>query len=107
MKLWIALFVITVVAAVPLLAAKGDAAAGKAVFAKSCVSCHGPDGAGKDAIAKMFKVTMRHLGSKEVQAKTDDALRKDITEGNGKMKPIKLTADEAANVIAHLRTLKQ
>jgi mono/diheme cytochrome c family protein len=107
MKLWIALFVIVVVAAVPLLAAKGDAAAGKALFAKSCASCHGPDGAGKDAIAKMFKVTMRHLGSKDVQAKTDDTLLKNITEGNGKMKPIKLTAEEAANVIAHLRTLKQ
>ncbi len=106
MKVWIGLFVIIAVAAVPLMAAKGDAAAGKAVFTKSCSSCHGPDGAGKDAIAKMFKVTMRPLGSKEVQARSDAEIRKIITEGNGKMKPVKLEGADLDNVIAFVRTLK-
>jgi cytochrome c1 len=50
---------------------------------------------------------MKHLGSKEVQAKKDADLKKDIVEGNGKMKPVKLTDEEAANVIAFLRTLKK
>ena len=46
-------------------------AAGKAAYEKSCKSCHGPDGSGNPGVAKMFKVELRHLGSKEVQAKTD------------------------------------
>jgi cytochrome c1 len=33
-------------------------------------------------------------------------MKKDIVDGNGKMKPVKLTDEEAANVIAYLRTLK-
>ena len=106
MRYWIGLIVIVVLAAVPLAAAKADAAAGKAVFAKSCAGCHGPDGAGKDAIAKMMKVTMRPLGSKDVQAKSDADLKKNITEGNGKMKPVKLEGADLDNVIAFVRTLK-
>ncbi len=89
-----------------LLAGKGDAAAGKAVYSKQCASCHGAEGEGKEAIAKMFKVTMRHLGSKEVQAKTDAELRKSVTEGNGKMKPVKgLSEKDLDNLIARVRTL--
>lgn len=88
----------------PLVAA--DAAAGKEVFAKKCASCHGAAGEGKEAIAKMMKVELRHLGSKEVQAKSDAQLKKDITEGNGKMKPIKDLDDKSVgDLIAYLRTL--
>ena len=107
MRTWLSCgLVLLLVAAVPALAAgKGDAAAGKKLFAGKCASCHGASGEGKDAIAKMFKVEMRHLGSKEVQAKSDADLRKIINDGNGKMKPVKLSDEEAANVIAFLRTL--
>ena len=99
--------VLLVAIAVPLLSAgKGDAAAGKEVYTKRCTTCHGAAGEGKEAIAKMLKVEMRHLGSKEVQAKTDADLRKVITEGNGKMKPVTgLNEKELAGVLAYLRTL--
>ena len=99
--------VLLVAIAVPLLSAgKGDAAAGKAVYTKRCATCHGAAGEGKGAIAKMLKVEMRHLGSKEVQAKTDADLRKVITEGNGKMKPVTgLNEKELADLLAYLRTL--
>ena len=90
-----------------LAAGKGDAASGKSLFAKNCTACHAAGGEGKEAIGKMFKVTMRPLGSKEVQAKSDAQLRKDILEGNGKMKPVKLAPAEADDVVAFLRTLKQ
>ncbi len=100
------LILTVIVAATPLFAGKADGEAGKAIFAKQCATCHGAAGEGKEAIAKMLKVTMRNLGSKEVQSKSDADLRKDITEGNGKMKPIKgLSADDVSNVIAFLRTL--
>ncbi len=90
------------------LAAKGDAAAGKLVYDKKCATCHGAAGEGKDAIAKMMKVELRPLGSKEVQAKKDDELGKAVNEGTGKMKPVKgLTDVELANLLAYLRTLKK
>ena len=73
-----------------------------------CWMCHSADGAPKEAIAKMVKAEIKHLGSKEVQAKSDADLRKVITEGYGKMKAVKTLADkDAANVIAYVRTLTQ
>lgn len=99
--------VMVLFAALLMMAAKGDAAAGKSVFATKCATCHGAQGEGREAIGKMLKVTLRHLGSKEVQAKSDAQLRKDILEGNGKMRPVKLADDDVSNVLAYMRTLKQ
>ncbi|MFQ5664309.1 MAG: c-type cytochrome [Terriglobia bacterium] len=97
------------VAAPSLLRASGpEAAAGKTIFAKKCARCHGKAGEGKAAIARMFKVEMRHLGAKQVQAKSDAELRQDITQGTGKMKPVKgLSEADQANLVAYIRTLKQ
>jgi mono/diheme cytochrome c family protein len=90
------------------LFAAGDAAAGKADYAKKCASCHGQAGEGKDAIAKTLKVELKHLGSKDVQAMTDADLKKIAIEGMGKMKPVKDLDDKSAdNVVAYVRTLKQ
>lgn len=107
MKSWLKVgFVLSLAFLVPLLVlGGGDAAKGKTVFTSKCATCHGPMGEGKDAIAKMFKVEMRHLGSKEVQARPDAELRKIITEGNGKMKPVKLSDAESADVLAYVRCL--
>ena len=60
MKKLIAGFTSVLVLSLPLAAA--DAAAGKAVYDKSCKSCHGADGAGNPAVAKMMKVEMKALG---------------------------------------------
>ena len=88
-------------------AVAADAAAGKALFDKSCKSCHGPDGKGNPAIAKAMKVELKALGSKEVQAKSDDQLAKESVEGIGKMRPVKGISDaQAKDLVAHLRTLK-
>jgi mono/diheme cytochrome c family protein len=86
--------------------ALADAAAGKALYATKCKACHGVNGEGNPAIAKMKNVTLRPLGSKAVQAKSDADLKKDTTAGIGKMKPVKLTDAEAGDVVAFLRTLK-
>jgi mono/diheme cytochrome c family protein len=81
---------------------------GKTVFTAKCQSCHGEKGEGKAAIANMFKVTMRPLGSKEVQARTDADIKQIITAGSGKMKPVAGLADaQVTDVIAFVRTLKQ
>ena len=90
-----------------VFAAPGNVEAGKALYDKKCASCHAKDGAGNPAIAKAMKVELKHLGSKDVQAKSDADLKKDTVEGVGKMKGVKLTDAEWTDVLAYLRTLKQ
>jgi mono/diheme cytochrome c family protein len=81
---------------------------GKALFASKCQACHGPNGEGKPAIAKMFNVTMPPLGSKEIQSKSDADIKKIITTGQGKMKPIAgVTEEQASDIVSFVRTLKQ
>ena len=56
----------------------------------------------------MMGVKLRPLGSKEVQAKSDDELKKNIVEGTGKMKPIaSVNGKGADDVVAYMRTMKQ
>lgn len=107
-KLTMVVFILVVALALTgrgIAAPGGDAEKGKATYASKCNMCHGPDGVAKEAMAKMFKVEMKALGSKEVQAKSDADIKKIIKEGNGKMKAVTLTDDEIANVIAYVRTL--
>ena len=81
---------------------------GKELFTAKCQACHGANGEGKAAIAKMFNVTMPPLASKEVQAKSDAELKKVILSGQGKMKPVAgVTEKQAGDIVAFLRTLKQ
>ena len=93
-----------VVFATPLIAA--DTAAGKELYGKKCASCHGVAGEGKDSVAKTFKVELKHLGSKEIQTKSDADLKKVMLEGAGKMKGVKdVDAKGADDLVAYLRTL--
>lgn len=104
----LALILLVVFAVPSLILAKGDAAKGKALYTAKCATCHGPAGEGKDAIAKMMKVELRHLGSKEVQDKTDAQLTEAMTKGTGKMKPVAGLKDpEIADLIAFVRSLKK
>jgi mono/diheme cytochrome c family protein len=100
------------IATLSLIASVGlayaGAAEGKEVYTAKCQPCHGANGEGKPAIAKMFSVTQKHLASKEVQAKSDADIKKIILEGTGKMKPVTgVTAKQADDVVAYVRTLKQ
>lgn len=81
---------------------------GKEIYAKRCRSCHGAEGQGNPSIAKMLNITLRPLGSKEVQDKSDAELKKDIVDGIGKMKPVTgLSAKEVDDTVAYVRTLKK
>src|SRR6185369_3880413 len=80
---------------------------GKEIYTAKCAPCHGANGEGKAAIAKMLNVTQAPLASKEVQAKSDDQLKQVILKGQGKMKPVAgVTEKQAADVVAFVRTLK-
>lgn len=84
----------------------GNAEAGKDAFMKHCSTCHGPDGNGKDAVAKLLKVTFPPLASKPVQDMSDAQIKQVILEGKGKMKPVKdLSASDIPNLIAFVRSL--
>lgn len=84
-----------------------DAKAGAAVYSKSCKSCHGADGTPNPSIAKMMKVEMVDMKSPTVQALNDDDLKKIITDGKGKMKPIaSVTGASLDNVVAYVHTMK-
>ena len=101
----------TILATLALIASAGlswaGAAEGKDLFTAKCAACHGPNGEGKAAIAKMYNVTQAPLASKEVQAKTDAQLQAVILKGQGKMKPVAgVTEKQAADVVAFVRTLK-
>ena len=90
------------------VASAADAKAGQAVYDKSCKSCHGPDGAANPAIAKMFNVEMRDLKSTQVQEMGDDDVKKIISAGKGKMKPITSVSGPALDdVVAYVRSLKK
>ncbi|HLH00232.1 MAG TPA: cytochrome c [Bryobacteraceae bacterium] len=90
-----------------LAVAYAGAPEGKSVYVAKCQGCHGANGEGKPAIAKMFNVTLPVLGSKDIQAKSDADLKKTIVEGHGKMKPVGgLDDKQVSDVIAFVRTLK-
>jgi mono/diheme cytochrome c family protein len=94
-------------AAAATTAQAANATAGKAAYNKSCKSCHGADGTANPAIAKMFKVDIKDLKSPDVQATSDDDLKKIITDGKGKMKPVAGVSGAAVdNVVAYIRSLK-
>ena len=100
--------IVVLIASAGLALAAGDAAAGKALYDKSCKSCHGADGTANPNIAKMMKVEMKALGSAEVQTESDADLKKVVTDGQGKMKPIKgVAGKDLDNVVAYVRSLKK
>jgi mono/diheme cytochrome c family protein len=82
-----------------------DAKAGGEAFQKACKGCHGADGAGNPAVAKMLSATIPALGSADVQKLSDADLAKVIDEGKGKMKPMK--GQPSADIVAYIRTLKK
>jgi mono/diheme cytochrome c family protein len=84
-------------------AAAASSKDGEAVFTSKCKNCHGADGSGNPAIAKMMNVTMKPLG-----AQADADVKAAVTAGVGKMKPVAGVAGaDLDNVIAYIHTLKK
>lgn len=81
-------------------------AGGKAIYEKSCVSCHGKDGKGNPAMAKVLGEKGLDLTSKDATQKSDEQLLKIISEGAGKMPAQKsLTKDDQKQVLTYVRSL--
>jgi mono/diheme cytochrome c family protein len=83
-----------------------DTSAGKAIYTKSCVGCHGADGKGNPAMAKVMKGL--DITAKDVTQRSDDELLKAISEGKGKMPAQKsLSKDDEKAVLAYVRSLEK
>lgn len=81
---------------------------GKTLYAGKCAACHGTNGEGKAAIGKAFGVTMKPLGSKDVQSMSDADLKNVILSGKGKMKPVAgVSAKQAEDIVAYVKTMKE
>jgi mono/diheme cytochrome c family protein len=67
--------------------AMADTAAGKAVYDKTCASCHGPDGRGNASKAKLLKLDPEklNLGRDEVASQTRDEKKAITSDGTEKM----------------------
>jgi mono/diheme cytochrome c family protein len=103
-----ALMTLVLTVSAGIAVAAGDPAAGKAVFDKTCKTCHGATGVANPNIAKMMKVDIKDLGSPEIQKMSDADFKTTITEGKGKMKPVKSVAGkDIDNVVAYVRSLKK
>jgi mono/diheme cytochrome c family protein len=83
-----------------------DAEVGKAAYEKHCASCHGADGKGNMALAKVLGEKGLNIVGKETKEKSDEELLKIIVEGAGKMPPSKkLTPAEHKAVLQYSRSL--
>ena len=82
-----------------------DASAGKALFEKSCVGCHGADGKGNPGMAKVLGEKGLNIVGNDTTKKSDEQLLKVIADGAGKMPASKLTKDEQKQALGYARTL--
>jgi mono/diheme cytochrome c family protein len=90
----------------PIPADDKSIAAGKAVYAKQCLSCHGNAGHGDGPASKDLNPKPHDLGAPNVVKQTDGALFWKITEGKKPMPSFeKLISDEERwQVINYIRT---
>ena len=85
----------------------GEAKAGKAQYDKLCASCHGADGKGNPAMAKVMGEKGLNLTTNEVKSAKDEELLKVTVEGRGKMPASgkNLSKSEQKEVVEYVRAL--
>jgi cytochrome c6 len=82
-----------------------QASPGEDIFKAKCVSCHGPDGAGKTAMGAVLKI--RDLRSDDVQKQSDADLNRIIAKGKNKMPAFdgKLKKEQIEQLVGYIREI--
>jgi high-affinity iron transporter len=85
-----------------------DETDGGKIFAAMCARCHGPAGKGDGPMGRRFQPPPTDLTSAEATKKSDEDLKKVISEGEESMPPFKdnLTAQQIDAVVKFIRALK-
>jgi mono/diheme cytochrome c family protein len=105
MKIVIAAALLVLSISPRVLAAGGDAEAGKAAFKAHCTPCHGDDAMGNTPVAKAFAADL-NLHDQKAQSLKDSEIADIIKNGKGKMpKPPGVADADIPNLIAYIRTL--
>jgi len=92
----------------PVPADDKSIAAGKEVFIKQCLSCHGPAGKGDGPAAKDLTPKPRDLSDPQIAAQTDGSIFWKLTTGRKPMPAFETLIPETDrwNVINYVRTLE-
>ncbi len=92
----------------PVLADAASIAAGKALYAQECASCHGDTGKGDGPSAKDLEVAVADLASAKIQNQSDGTLFWKISEGRKPMPGMsaKWSDDQRWQVVDFVRTFK-
>ena len=87
-------------------ALRADSPDPAAIFKSNCAACHGADGRGQGPMGKALHV--KDLASDDVQAQSDQDLKKVIADGKGKMPAYKgkLSDDDIAALVTFIRSLR-
>lgn len=92
-------------------AAAGDARKGKAVYEKSCVLCHGPQGRGDGPVGKTINPPAADFTSAASKKKTDAELLATIENGRPPTAMVgwkgQLSEAEIQDVLAYVKSLRQ
>lgn len=99
--------IVTLLLAVNAAAAPAPKAGGAKIFAAKCTTCHGKDGKGRAAMAKMYKLKDPAVLNLTETKLTEAELAKVVTNGRNKMPSFKGKLKEAkiAEVVGYVRTL--
>jgi len=90
----------------PIAADETSLAKGKALYAKECLSCHGPAGKGDGSAVKDLEKKPGDLSNPKLGEQTDGALFWKLTEGRKPMPSVEkvFTEDEGWHVINYIRS---
>jgi mono/diheme cytochrome c family protein len=92
-------------------AGAGDSRKGKAVYEKSCVLCHGPQGRGDGPVGKTINPPAADFTSVASKKKTDAELLDAIENGRPPTAMVgwkgQLSAAEIQDVLAYVKSLRQ
>jgi len=95
--------------AISLAEMKGDAAAGKMLFEKTCVLCHGQEGKGDGPAAAALNPKPKNFADPAVVAKSDKELFDTITKGRPGTPMASfektLTEQQRWDILAYVRSL--